>query len=107
MAIIAWGDYRVPIRKTRNSILAKKYARGAFFLHGGALEGSSGCIDLGDDLKNFVMFWAVQSYVTRRGMKLLVDYDDKILNKIADKNPNLKNKRWFKDMVKHGKLGVK
>ena len=107
MADIAWGDYRVHIMKTKNSILANKYKRRGFFLHGGGLEGSSGCIDLGDNLKNFVMFWAVQSYATRRGMNLLVDYDDNILDKIGKKNPGLKRKRWFQDMVKYGRKGVK
>jgi hypothetical protein len=105
MSNIAWGDFRVRIKKTKNSILANKYARGSFFLHGGALEGSSGCVDLGDGLENFVKFWSLQSYATQRGMRLLVDYDDKILQKISDKDPSLAKQSWFQDMVKYGDLG--
>ncbi len=44
---IAWGQFRIPI-------IGSRYGRDRFYVHGGALAGSSGCIDLGDDgMENF------------------------------------------------------
>lgn len=41
-----WGDWRIPIK-----ILGMaRYGRTNFFIHGGGIQGSSGCIDIGGGL---------------------------------------------------------
>jgi uncharacterized protein RhaS with RHS repeats len=49
-----WGDWRVPIIPTKG---VNTYGRDGFFLHGGRMKGSAGCIDFGggifgDDFTN-------------------------------------------------------
>jgi len=39
-----WGDWRVPIHPFS---AVKRYGRSGFFMHGGVLKGSAGCIDVG------------------------------------------------------------
>ena len=60
----AWGRYRVRITNvtTAKSVLEKHpeaYKRSGFFIHGGSYRGSSGCIDLGDEMDNFAMLWTL------------------------------------------------
>ena len=63
----AWGKYRVRISKivkkdtTKNwkDLKAYKGKRDGFFIHGGDFRGSSGCIDLGDEMESFAKFWTV------------------------------------------------
>jgi hypothetical protein len=43
-----WGDWRVPIVPDKGN----KTIRNGFFLHGGFLPGSAGCIDIGGGLGN-------------------------------------------------------
>lgn len=42
-----WGDWRVPIHPRPGT---KTWGRDRFFLHGGRIEGSAGCIDIGGGL---------------------------------------------------------
>lgn len=54
-----WGAGRVALRKVRvsNAPCGNTQNRGSFFLHGGLLAGSSGCIDIGtnfDELAEFL-----------------------------------------------------
>jgi len=39
-----WGDWRIPIHPANKT---KTYDRSGFFMHGGAISGSAGCIDVG------------------------------------------------------------
>ena len=63
----SWGRFRVRISniadkdRTRNWENLKPYKglRGGFFIHGGSFRGSSGCIDLGDNMDSFAKFWTV------------------------------------------------
>ena len=60
----AWGRYRVRITNvtTAKSVLKKHpeaYKRSGFFIHGGSYRGSSGCIDLGDEMDSFAMLWTL------------------------------------------------
>jgi len=64
---IAWGSYRVPIRGGR-------LGRGGFYIHGGSLKGSAGCIDLGDEMDDFAKFWSVNVVSKGSGPSLRVDY---------------------------------
>jgi hypothetical protein len=61
----AWGHFRVRISKV-NSSAKKMMKRGAgynrrdgFLIHGGTVAGSSGCIDLGEEMDDFAKFWTV------------------------------------------------
>jgi Protein of unknown function (DUF2778) len=47
----AWGQYRITVhpRTTTNT-----YGRGGFFIHGGKVPGSAGCIDLTSSIADFV-----------------------------------------------------
>jgi hypothetical protein len=40
-------------------IPAYKGKRSGFFIHGGSFRGSSGCIDLSDNMDSFAKFWTV------------------------------------------------
>ncbi len=42
-----WGDWRIPIHPR---ITTKTWGRDNFFLHGGRIKGSAGCIDVGGGL---------------------------------------------------------
>lgn len=47
----AWGDYRITIRVTLGT---QTHARGGFFIHGGDIPGSAGCIDLTTSMNQFI-----------------------------------------------------
>ncbi len=49
--MIAWGNYRMAIIPKGGT---ETYGRGSFYLHGGGLAGSIGCIDLVDRIDDFV-----------------------------------------------------
>lgn len=51
MSTAAWGNYRITIHPLPNT---KTFKRGGFFIHGGAVPGSSGCIDLWDHMDTFI-----------------------------------------------------
>jgi len=46
----AWGDYRITIHPYPNS---NTFSRGGFFIHGGKVRGSAGCIDLTNNINEF------------------------------------------------------
>jgi hypothetical protein len=74
--MIAWGNYRMPIIKKSGT---ETFGRGSFYLHGGGLSGSIGCIDLVDRIDDFVSTY--KSYLSRTGNKtidLFVDYSGKM-----------------------------
>ena len=88
---IAWGNYRI-------KILGSALGRGGFYIHGGSLRGSSGCIDLGDGMDEFAKFWTVNTISKGRGPRLVVDYQgkeekpDTSADKVARaKKKNIKN----------------
>jgi hypothetical protein len=47
----AWGNYRITIHPFTTT---GTYGRGGFFIHGGAVPGSAGCIDLTTEMDQFV-----------------------------------------------------
>jgi hypothetical protein len=73
---IAWGEHRIPIYGRG---LPKVYPemvrhRGGFFIHGGELEGSSGCLDLGTDMPDFAKWWTMNRIGRRSEIYLKVQY---------------------------------
>lgn len=70
--LIAWGNYRMPITAKTGT---NTYGRGSFYIHGGCIAGSIGCIDLLENMDNFVKVY--QSYKSQMGfdkLDLIVDY---------------------------------
>ena len=61
---IAWGDYRVPITPNKNT---NTHGRGSFYVHGGGLPGSSGCIDLANQMPDFAKYYT--TWLARTGSK--------------------------------------
>jgi RHS repeat-associated protein len=62
-----WGDRRIPIHPAPGN---RVKGRGGFFLHGGTMIGSAGCIDIGpNDIP--VIDWIGKQ---KRNIKLVVDY---------------------------------
>jgi len=51
---IAWGNYRAPISSKPGT---NTYGRGSFYVHGGAIPGSHGCIDLTDQMDDFGKYY--------------------------------------------------
>lgn len=47
----AWGDYRIAIHPYPTT---KTHGRGGFFIHGGMVLGSAGCIDLASNMNKFI-----------------------------------------------------
>ncbi|MDR1229320.1 MAG: DUF2778 domain-containing protein [Azoarcus sp.] len=48
---VAWGHYRVTIHPYPST---ETYGRGGFFIHGGTISGSAGCIDLTVSIVQFI-----------------------------------------------------
>lgn len=74
--MIAWGNYRMAIVPKSGT---ETFGRGSFYLHGGGLAGSIGCIDLVDRIDEFVSTY--KSYLSKSGTKtidLYVDYSGKM-----------------------------
>lgn len=74
--MIAWGNYRMAIIPKSET---ETFGRGSFYLHGGGLAGSIGCIDLVDRIDEFVSTY--KSYLSQSGAKtidLYVDYSGKM-----------------------------
>lgn len=46
----SWGPYRIPIHAFLSTVT---FGRGGFYIHGGSVEGSLGCIDLVDLMDRF------------------------------------------------------
>jgi peptidoglycan hydrolase-like protein with peptidoglycan-binding domain len=73
---IAWGNFRLPITKKNGT---ETFGRGSFYLHGGGIAGSIGCIDLVDRIDDFVHYYT--GYLSKtgaKGMDLIVDYSNKV-----------------------------
>ena len=73
---IAWGNHRIPI-------IGSRLGRSGFYIHGGTLRGSSGCIDLGDEMESFAKFWSLNVVFKRinkkkKGPTLVVDYEGRV-----------------------------
>lgn len=84
---ISWGNYRLRITPTGNQ---KMYNRGDFYLHGGSIRGSHGCIDLTDDMEDFAKFFGVWSSANKKTkIPLTVKYNNPLLNQVIDKLVNL------------------
>lgn len=47
----SWGRYRISIHPFTST---QTYGRGGFFIHGGSVAGSAGCIDLTREMDRFV-----------------------------------------------------
>jgi hypothetical protein len=74
--MIAWGNYRMPIIPKGGT---ETFGRNSFYLHGGGLGGSIGCIDLVDRIDDFVSTY--KGFLSKTGSKtidLFVDYSGKI-----------------------------
>lgn len=50
-SVDAWGEYRISIHPFTTT---ETYKRGGFFIHGGSVPGSAGCIDLTTKISDFV-----------------------------------------------------
>lgn len=84
---ISWGNYRLAITPTGGQ---KMYNRSAFYVHGGSLAGSHGCIDLTDDMEDFAKFFGVWSSANKKTkMPLIVKYKNPAINQIIQKLVNL------------------
>jgi hypothetical protein len=84
---ISWGNYRAPIKPNSGT---QTYNRGDFYVHGGSLRGSHGCIDLTDDMADFAKFFGVWTSTTKKKtIPLTVKYNNPILNQIIQKLVNL------------------
>ena len=93
---IAWCRFRIFLKPHKKNNM---YGRGQFFLHGGEIEGSAGCIDLGDGMDKFATMWGLNSLARGGGgMPLLVDYDDGIKEELLKRNPSFKRSKLYKNI---------
>ena len=70
--LIAWGDYRMPISKSKGT---ETYGRGSFYVHGGGIPGSIGCIDLMNEINDFVNYFSSWKTKTKNNsIRLIVKY---------------------------------
>lgn len=84
---ISWGNYRLRINPTGNQDM---YGRGDFYIHGGAIAGSHGCIDLTDGMEDFAKFFSIWSSSTnKRTIPLTVDYENPAINSVISKLTDL------------------
>lgn len=78
---IGWGNHRLAIIPKAGT---ETYGRGSFYIHGGSLEGSHGCIDLTDNMADFAkQFAAWSSYNKKNKMPLVVDYEDSLMDMVS------------------------
>lgn len=54
--LIAWGNYRMPITKLGGT---ETFGRGSFYVHGGGIAGSVGCIDLVNNIDEFANYFSM------------------------------------------------
>ena len=108
---VAWGNHRIKLGNTGSitvdgkrlkiANLANAFGgkdptgrrkigkgyRSGFYIHGGTVPGSSGCLDLGDDMDKFAEFWTA-NFIAAGGkgksIPLIVKYSDAGTKKIAD-----------------------
>jgi hypothetical protein len=67
----AWGKYRITIHPHTTT---QTYKRGGFFIHGGKVLGSSGCIDLTSHMQAFVSILEKEGAIKKCQIKLMVKY---------------------------------
>ena len=82
---ISWGNFRLKITPTGNQDM---YNRGSFYVHGGSMSGSHGCIDLTDEMGDFAKFFGVWSSSTnKKTIPLVVKYENSqfvaVINKLT------------------------
>jgi hypothetical protein len=71
---IGWGNFRAPIYPNKGTVT---YGRGGFYVHGGSLPGSHGCIDLTDEMDDFSKKYGMWLAATKKGgIPLVSDYQD-------------------------------
>lgn len=69
---IGWGNFRAPIQSLPGT---STYGRSGFYIHGGSLAGSHGCIDLTDQMEDFAKFYGTWLAANgKQSIDLLVDY---------------------------------
>lgn len=84
---ISWGNYRLRINPTGGQ---KMYNRGDFYVHGGSLAGSHGCIDLTDDMEDFAKFFGVWASANKKKtIPMVVKYKNPAINQVIQKLVNL------------------
>lgn len=84
---ISWGNYRLRITPTGGQ---KMYGRGDFYVHGGSLAGSHGCIDLTDEMDDFGKFFGVWSSANKKKtIPMVVKYKNPVINQVIQKLVNL------------------
>ena len=78
---ISWGYYRATITPKSGT---NTYNRGSFYVHGGALPASHGCIDLTSSMDDFAKFyssWATKYKKNR--IPLMVKYSSSFTGIVA------------------------
>ncbi|ARN66134.1 DUF2778 domain-containing protein [Vibrio parahaemolyticus] len=65
-----WGDWRVRLHPVAGS---KTHGRDNFFLHGGGLPGSAGCIDIGGGVIGNEITDKILSYITSSKVSIAVE----------------------------------
>jgi hypothetical protein len=84
---ISWGNYRMRITPTGGQ---EMYDRSAFYIHGGAIAGSHGCIDLTDEMDDFSKFFGIWTSSTgKKTIPLTVKYENSMINTVINKLVNL------------------
>jgi hypothetical protein len=70
--LISWGDYRLPITKAGET---ETFGRSNFYIHGGGIPGSIGCIDLTTGMNDFAQYFLDwKSKNNNKKMDLIVKY---------------------------------
>jgi len=67
----AWGEYRMTIHPFTTT---ETYKRGGFFIHGGKVLGSAGCIDLTSNIDTFVNDLQKEGAIKKCQIHLTVKY---------------------------------
>lgn len=104
---VGWGNYRATITPKSGT---NTYGRGSFYIHGGTLPGSHGCIDLTSDMADFAKFYGTWSSITHKtSIPLIVNYktpnQNTLISKLWSGNPSgtsnyekyKQNNRWSMD----------
>jgi hypothetical protein len=77
---ISWGYYRAPIIPKSGT---DTYGRSNFYVHGGALPASHGCIDLTSDMENFAKFYSAWAAKFKKDkIPLKVKYSKRLIDRI-------------------------
>lgn len=71
---VSWGNYRTAISPVKGT---NTYGRSHFYIHGGTLPGSHGCIDLTSDMDDFSKLYTSYCALHKKtGLPLKVVYAD-------------------------------